>query len=525
MDKYLKIQSQQSLFSNVANLCDFTIPQSDVYDLSDSWVNMNFVTTVFETDTAGTGTGTGSLDAGVGVYNTEIQWIPNVQPAKHAKFFNTSIIRDAHFESSRQGILESLQRVDILSQLKQTYDKSFGEAMAESYKNAGQMIQPINHQNYGIETQFNKEGQNKSVKNLNNQVMIRLGDVLDICNSTEYDTRRAGQTRIHFRLNIDRLEAEIRKTAGTPIAEVKAFKDLRTAGARANAITLGSAGAAGVNQLPIHLDDMPYYVGQKVAIAFAFGVDAAAGPPPVGPTPGTGFGVIKSIVWDKDAGGSYTLTFEQDWATGAVTATDFYHDIILSPEDIPATSEGGLSLAMVQLVLKRVVTPAGADRLDYTTYSTEQGNGNGQKVFNQVFPTEAEATNVLMSFQDGGTDLISRNSNIESSQISVNNMPLTGRLVHVGSPLDYDRKVSTFRRLGSTLTNLVENAGEGNATSFGASYTVSDFKTTVLASPLPVTPRQKQMAVHIVCGAGAVDGFSGVGAYAIFKSLPRSLVY
>tara|TARA_R110000803_G_scaffold24538_1_gene59087 strand:+ start:3076 stop:4623 length:1548 start_codon:yes stop_codon:yes gene_type:complete len=515
MDKYLKIQSQQSLFSNTANLVDFTIPQADVYDLSDSWINMNWVTSVVEVATAGTGTGTDAGTAGVGIYNSELEWTPNAQANKHAKFFNSSLIRDATFESSRQGILESLQRIDILSQVKQTYDKSFGEAMSESYKNAAQMIQPINHQNYGIETQFNKEGSNKSVSNLNNQVMIRLGDVMDICNATEYDTMKSGQTRVHFRLNMDKVAAVVRPTAGTSIAEVKAFRDLRVSGARANTITLGSAGAAGVDQKPLHLFDMPYYVGEKVAIAFNFGADGAG-------TAGTAYGVISSIVWDKEAGGTYSLSFEQDWATGAVTATDFYQDIILSPVS-PDSSTA--TLAMIQLVLKRVANPVGADRLDYTTYSTEQGNGNSQKTFNQVFPTEAEATNVLMTFQDGGTDLISRNSNIVSSQVSVNNMPLTDRLVHAGSPLDYDRKVSTFRRLGSNLSNLVENAGEGNATSFGASYTVSDFKTTIIASPLPVTPRQKQLSVHIVCGNGAVDGYSGVGAYALFKSLPRSLVY
>ena len=37
MDKFIKIQSNQSEFSNTANLVDFIIPQGDVYDLSDSF--------------------------------------------------------------------------------------------------------------------------------------------------------------------------------------------------------------------------------------------------------------------------------------------------------------------------------------------------------------------------------------------------------------------------------------------------------------------------------------------------------
>ena len=40
MDKFIKIQSQQSEFSNNQNLVDFNIPASGVYELRDSWVRL-----------------------------------------------------------------------------------------------------------------------------------------------------------------------------------------------------------------------------------------------------------------------------------------------------------------------------------------------------------------------------------------------------------------------------------------------------------------------------------------------------
>ena len=65
MDKFIKIQANQSEFSSTANLVDFVIPQGDVYDLSDSWVNLEFQIDVVETETA----------SGIGVYDMSLQWI------------------------------------------------------------------------------------------------------------------------------------------------------------------------------------------------------------------------------------------------------------------------------------------------------------------------------------------------------------------------------------------------------------------------------------------------------------------
>ena len=192
MDKFIKIQSNQSEFSSTANLVDFVIPEgSGVYDLSDSWCNLEFQIDVQETETA----------SGVGVYNMQLEYVTT--DTEKPYFFNTAIVRDCRMENSRQGIIESLIRSDILSQARQTYEKSWGEIQSERYMSATNAIDPINAQVYGITRQFNKEGINKSIANNNAQIMVRLGDLMDFCNTPEYDTSRGGQTRIHFRLNLD----------------------------------------------------------------------------------------------------------------------------------------------------------------------------------------------------------------------------------------------------------------------------------------------------------------------------------
>jgi hypothetical protein len=496
MDKFIKIQSNQSEFSNTANLVDFVIPQGDVYDLSDSWCNLEFQIDVTETETA----------SGVGVYNMQLEYATT--DTEKPYFFNTAVVRDCRMENSRQGIIESLIRSDILSQVRQTYEKTWGEIQSERYMSGTNAIDPINKQVYGITRQFNKEGINKSVVNNNANIMVRLGDLMDFCNTPEYDTNRGGQTRIHFRLNLDRIGAVQNMLDGNIApAEVKQCKKITTVGV-VNAVTLGKDDGT-ANLKVSNLDQVPYYVGMKVLIS-ATGNGA----------PGTKTdepAVIETIVWNRDAG-TYTLTFEQNWGDNIVTSPADYYDAITIKPSAPIASSS-VKLAQAQLVLKRVNNPQGMDAIDYTTFSVEQGFGNNQQAFSDVFVVEPQATNMIMTFQDGAEDLISKNNQLETYQVAVDNVPLTDRLVTKNSPLDYDRKSATFRRIGGGLRNLTENAGDASDQTWATTFADVKFNSTIVASPLPLSDRQKNLQVSINGSAG------GVGKYAIFKSLPSRLSY
>jgi hypothetical protein len=497
MDKFIKIQSNQSEFSNTANLVDFVIPSgSGVYDLSDSWCNLEFQIDVQETETA----------SGVGVYNMQLQYATT--DTEKPYFFNTAIVRDCRMENANQGIIESLIRSDILSQARQTYEKTWGEIQSERYMSGTNAIDPINKQVYGITRQFNKEGVNKSIVNNNAQIMVRLGDLMDFCNTPEYDTSKGGQTRVHFRLNLDRIGAvQNMLDANIAPAEVKNGKKIDTVGV-VNTITLGKQDGSASLKVS-NLDQVPYYVGMKVLIT-ANGNGAVGSKADVP-------AVISAIVWNQDAG-TYSLTFEQNWGDNIVTSpADFYDNISIKPS-APINS-ASVKLAQAQLVLKKVNNPRGMDAIDYTTFSVEQGFGNNQTAFSDVFIVEPQATNMLMTFQDGAEDLISKNNQLETYQVSVDNVPLTDRLVTKNSPLDYDRKATTFRRLGGGLRNLTENAGDVADQTWATTFADVKFNSTIVASPLPLSDRPKQLLVNINGSAG------GVGKYAIFKSLPSRLSY
>ena len=508
MDRFIKIQSNQSEFSSTANLCDFHIPAGDVYELRDSFVNFVFQIDVVETETT----------SGVGVYNMGLEWI-TTDPEK-PKFFNSALVRDCRMSTANKGIIDNCRRIDILSQVKQTYDKSWGEAKSESYLSADQVPDPMNAQKYSIYRQFNKTGINKSINNNNVGVQVRLGDLMEVCEAPEFDTMKTGSTNIHFRLNLDKIQPVLNMpNANVAPAEVKTFGKIPQNTPVVNQITLGKADGS-ANLEVRDLRQVPYYVGMKCLLS-ATDSTATLNPTDV-PV------VIKEIIYDKNdfvenSSGTYSLIFESAWGTARGAGEEYTGISLKLPE---AFGSAGTTIAsqtsklvLSELVLKKIMNPQGLDSLNYHTFDTIQSSGNAQTSFHDVQIIHGESDNMLLTFQDGADNLISKNSQLESYQISVDNVPQTDRLVNKNSPLDYDRKYNTFQRLSGGLRNLTENAGNTQDYTWATTYADAKFNSTIVAAPLPSSGSNKQLQLNINASVG------GIGQYALFTSLPRTLVF
>lgn len=511
MDKYIKLQSNQSEFSSTANICDFHIPAGDVYELRDSFVNFVFNIDVVETETT----------SGVGVYNMGLQWV-TADPEK-PKFFNSALVRDCRMSAANKGQLESIRRVDLLSQARQTYDKSWGEAKSESYLSAAQVPDPMNAQKYSIYRQFNKTGIDKSINNGNVGVMVRLGDLMEVCEAPEYDTMKTGSTDIHFRLNLDKIEPVLNMPdANVGPVEVKTFARIpENTTAPINQITLGPDTAPAGAPLEIRdLRQVPYYTGMKVLLTATDSTGAAS----LADVPQT----IKEIIWNKNdnvenSSGTYSLVFENAWGTARGAGESYTGISVKCPAALGSAGTTIASqtakLVLAEAVLKRVASPQGLDKLEYHTFDTIQSSGNSQTNFHDVQIIAPESDNLLMTFQDGADGLISKNSQLESYQLSVDNVPQTDRLVDKDSPLDYDRKFHTFQRLSGGLHNLTANAGNTQDYTWATTYADAKFNSTIVAAPLPSSQSPKQLQLQINGSVG------GVGQYALFTSLPRELVF
>ena len=497
MDKFIKIQSQQSEFSNNQNLVDFNIPASGVYELRDSWVRLVYNIDVVQ-DAAVTGA----------VSNMDLEWVTT--DSEKPKFFNAAVVKNCSMSCANYGSLHNLRRNDIKTQSQMTFTKSQGEAFSEAYLQADQLLDPINRQKYGITRQFNKEGANKSQVNNNVAVQIPLSELFDIAHTDEYDTDKTGQTRIHLELNNDKLTAQQKMlNADIAPAEIKQFQDLNTEG-EVNLITMGSGSD---NYSITCLDDVPYYTGMAVKINGTGGGGAFPS--------GSAKAIISDIVWNRTASGnnSYQLRFESNWAD-ALTAGQSITGITLEPQ-LPIASSS-VSLVLAELVVKRRVNPQGYDQIEYHTYSTEETNGTGLQNFQELYPIEPEADAVWITFNDGADGLVSKNSAIESWRLRLDNQDLTNRDVTRDSPLANDRLAASLAVWDSDkgLRNLTRNAGDAHQQqNWGSVYTDSKFNTMCIAEPLPASDQTKYLQLNVNASAG------GVNKLALFKQIPKRLVY
>ena len=521
--KYIKIQSVQGgPFTDSQNLVDFRIPSSGVYDLADSYINL--LCSVDVTEPAA------QVAAGGGIYNFNGKWKVTTDTDR-IHFQNVALVRNANMNTSRQGRIENLRRVDILRDNLATYTKSQMEDLNESYLDVSNFESPVNSQAYGIFTQINKTGLVKSRYNRQTPISIKLSDIFEFCRVRAYDTDKTGDTHIHLELNRDRLQLQqIGLSEGAQGRvfpnEILGFCNSQAGSPVANSTLIVCAAPANVGNVTdptvfTSLDQSPYYVGQclKLTVGDASGIAAPAADTPV---------VISSIVWDKDGidpyaaaqgapKGCLVIRFEQPFGT-ALTGAQQYGNITAKIAE-PTTAT--LNLDAAELVLRHKANAQVPAQVQYNTYSTEETNGNSLVNFTNLYTVEPEATNVVIMFPDGEDNLVSNNNFIEKWRLRLNQEDLTDRSVERGSPLAFDRLAMTFNSMGTGLSNLTRNTGKTNAQTWPGTYTDTKFDSVLIANPLFQTQQQKLLQVNIDCA----DGSTGVRQLVLYKQLPRVFSY
>lgn len=499
MDQYVKYQSVQGgAFTNSQNLVDFRVPMSGVYDLRDSFINLNCTLEVTDKPP--------QAAVGEAVYDFTGEWVSTDTEKLH--FQNVAVVKNAVMDCAKQGRIENLRRCDILRQNLATYTKTQMEDVDESYLDFAQFRAPVNLQQYGQFAQINKEGTNKSRYNTQTQIPIRLSDVFEFCRVREYDTDKAGETHIHLELNRDKMSVrQAMKDADIHPAGIKEMIDTPQGVATSNnKLVVGAKN--GTTPLKFtSLDQSCFYVGQMLLITATHtdggGDDRADAP-----------AIVNSVTWDKDTG-SITLTFEQDWGV-AIAAGKAYTDISVKIGEVDSVQ---LNVDSAELVLRRVNNPEGISQINYNTYSTEETNGNSQTTFQNLYTIEPEATNVMCMFPDSADGLLSVNNDINSWRLRLNNEDLTDRDVFRKTPLAYDRLAMTLNSMGSGLANLVQNPGDTTASPWSTTFTQAGFDNILIGNPLFQTQQQKLLQLNINASGG------GVKKLVLYKQLPRVFSY
>jgi hypothetical protein len=489
MDKYIKYNSTQGgPFTASQNLCDFHIPSDGVYNLRDSYITLNVKVDVTESSTTG----------GTGVYATNLRWASS--GTDHPQYQNVALVKNCSMSCARRGTIESLRRVDILKQNLATITKNQRTRYDESYLAASQLIDPINGAQFGLNQDINKIGSVKSRELSIVPVQIKLSDLFDFCHTPEYDTTRAGQTRIHLELNVDKIsavQANLRNSWAN--ADFKFMDDVTATSDNQEVKTLV------VTQQVPSLQVSPFYVGQKLTFTGDNNGSAISATD----------AVISAIELNKSTN-KMTLTFEQAITT-LVTTGHVFNNIVA---DVTTFASASVEFSFAEIALKKVTSPMGMDEIDYSTFSTDESNGNGLQNYQRQFQLEAEAVNVLGMFPSEFDDLVSENNDVNSFRFRINNHDATDRDVSVNGPLYYDRLGMTIGNMGMRLRGLAQNAGAPNeTTNWDSVYDKAGLNIRMMANPLPQTMNEKNLQVNITAGG------AGVKKLVLYKELPRVFSY
>jgi len=492
MDNYIKIPSSQGSYNAQQNILDFYIPSGGVYNLRDSFIEL--VCHAESTDAT-------FSDA---VYSVGLRWqnppVADVNTQTH--FANASIVKNCFMSTETRGMVESLRRVDMLRQNLMILGKSQVEERSDDYLNANTILDARQKAHWGLFSDLNKQGAVASQYRDQVPIQIRLGDLMDSCNAVELDTSLTGQVHVQVELNLDKVKGFQSMTNDNNILPRPDDFTATADGTQVQTLVFSTGDVTGgdVRRAVPLIDCSPYYVSQHIKVS------------------ATGVGVgnladvsrkIESIAWD---GTSLTLTLNQ--SLGTVDNAQGYTNFVVEIVNADSVS---VNFDSANVVLRQVANPQGMRQIAFNTYALEEDNGNEQLAFRKQYQLPGEATNVMVLFPSESDDINSRNTNITSFRLAINNKFLTDRDVAVDSPLYYNQLASTIQNMGFSPRNLQQNPGNGvQNTSPGDNWTAPG-KNVYVANYLQ--PQQSDKMLNVDISAGG----TGVKKLAVFSQVPRLL--
>ena len=154
LNRYVKIPSVQSGKFNLTNLnrIDFDLDPNMVYDLDNSWIELNINVTAEE-----------ATSGKSGIYKVKAEMVNNAD----VKLENSMMVKNCHLRSAMKGMLEDIRDVNILrSNLSELMDSS-ADKQGKAFKNVGHIFE-TNELKSSLFRELHKEG-NVSSRNVEAQ--------------------------------------------------------------------------------------------------------------------------------------------------------------------------------------------------------------------------------------------------------------------------------------------------------------------------------------------------------------------
>lgn len=481
MDKVIKINSRQGgPFNQSQNLVDFTIPDDGNYDMDKSFVNIHAKVSV---DSSNDGC----------VYNYQTYYKTEAGLRSDNDTDNLALVRNVNFSTSRMGQLENIRRVDILRQNLKNMAESVDDKNGKLHK---KFNQPTTRSGYvvGPGLELHGEGSVASTYQDTFAIQIPMSDLLNLGRDV-LPMDKMGEGRLHLELWADKWGVEQVFASGDTMisAEYQAFKDVSVEGA-INILTTQHAFK--------RLEDSPYWVSQ----ALQFSGTGAGG----ASSPSNEKRKITAIEYNEDG----TLQLFLDSPLATLTSGQSITGITCDGVNYV---DANLNFTFAELVLQKTNDTVPSGNLTYTTWTTEEDNGNGLTSFQKQYLVEPNAVNVLCFFPDDNTGLMSINDDIEKYRLRIDNADTTDRDVEKNSPLYYDRLSMTFANMGMRLKNLHQEVRDNrkNLTNFDDFY--GTFPLVSIATPCNATNNNKLLQFNIDATG------DGVNKLVLFKNVIRQV--
>ncbi len=509
-DKVIRITSQQGFSDTYANnekpsglnLLDFTIPRGYNIDMSKSYVAINAQV---------------NNDSGNPV--NAAFWL-DVNNAEKINVPTSALIRNCSI-SNDKGNVENIRRLDTLN------CALFGlEDTAEERKgNMNTFAQHQGGRGVNNETSFNldcvtdnttPDGTTLNTANvsreLSRDIKIPLNHMFGMCNSEAYSTDIWGETRIHCETNFVKgtgAGLQSRPLGGSEATSLMFdgatnYGDMEPQNgivADASTTALESTGSYGDWE-----NVYPFFVGQEVSVKKNVS--------------GIGDVTTDHVITGVRFQGNNTANppTNQQKVFMTLNPPAFTNPAGQPNRDITAIEVSAKITATLSNVVNRAelvltLTDESPDEeIEFSTYSSEEDNGNSLSSFQRTYLAEPEANAIFVACCNNGSILPSRT--IESYRYAVDNEEQTGnRDVKIGQPLHFDR---LQRCLDSQVGLGFKNAQlkfyqNTNTQAAGYAQPVS-----MICETLNETEGNKKVAIQIECAANLEQ-------IILYKSMSKSI--
>ena len=482
MESVIKIESEQG-FSETwtpANyiaapaqqkLLDFIIPSNTgTYDLGKSWVNLNVE--ILDKGTTADGSATdGATSSDTALFNNGISMNDQNSSSTRMLVDPASLVRNADMFSAERGMVESIRRIDTLRQLLWNIENDKAEQkdgvdmLGNSFGRRGpgnktsSLIQIMG----GNTAVDGTADPNITASRTTRDLRINLSDLFGV-GSALWNSDVYGDTRIHLeiepnRLHINRMGGLEDVTTFDPNNQNKFFGQMEAydTGGLGQLIAGGDFGSVQPLVTSILYEnyqlDMPFYVGQSINVSY----DLA------GPVTETANVVIASIEYNlgtnnanPPAGTKQVRIFTRTSIKNNATAAPIDVTNILVKANLSTEATDQIRINRAEIVLTQTPSQTGPSSIDYTTYSTEEIQGNDNTSLTQQLIVEPNAQNLLMAHcLSPGTAPIQE---WKSYRMAINNTDVCGnRDVLYGTPIHRDRIQRTFNNRGQDIRNFSLN--------------------------------------------------------------------